>query len=247
MTPPVLAVIPARLSSSRFPGKVLYPYRGRPLLYYVWNAVRKAKLVDQVLIATDSDEIAAVATNFGADIFRSKKKHSSGTDRVAEAASKYKTKIVINIQGDNLGLKPAVLDAVLKPMLGDKSIRCATIASPITGDDDLFNPNVVKVAASADGHAAWFSRYPVPFLQHPADGARSGQYRFLRHVGVYFFRPELLRAYAVWKPSGLEKAESLEQLRILEHGERMKLFVRDVRSVSVDSPHDIEKLNSLKL
>jgi 3-deoxy-manno-octulosonate cytidylyltransferase (CMP-KDO synthetase) len=203
--------------------------------------------VDRVVIATDSDEVARSAAGFGAEVFRSRKKHLSGTDRAAEAASEYKTKIVINIQGDNLGLKPAVLDQVLKAMVSHRSIEIATVASPIRTDEELFNPNVVKVAASSDGHAIWFSRYPLPFLQRPAPGTRSGQYRFLRHVGIYFFRPGAIRAYANWKSSPLEKAESLEQLRILEHGKRIRLFVRDVQSVSVDSPNDLGKLNSLKL
>lgn len=247
MSKEVLAVIPARLSSSRFPRKVLYPYRGRPLLYYVWKAVGKARRIDRVLIATDSREIAEIATGFGADIFISKRNHLSGTDRVAEAAAKFSGSVVVNIQGDNLGLQPAVLDHVLADMAGDKSIRFATVAGKIKRDDDLFNPNVVKVAASADDHALWFSRYPIPFLQHPESGARAGQYRFLRHIGIYFFRPEALRAYAEWKPSPLEKAESLEQLRILEHGGRIRLYLRDVHTVSVDSPDDLGKLDTIKL
>jgi 3-deoxy-manno-octulosonate cytidylyltransferase (CMP-KDO synthetase) len=247
MSNEVLAVIPARLGSSRFPRKVLYPYRGQPLLYYVWKAALKARRVDRVLIATDSPEIAEIATDFGADVFISKRKHLSGTDRVAEAASKFTGSVVINIQGDNLGLQPAVLDHVLKSMAADKSIRFATVAGKITHDDDLFNPNVVKVAASDDSHALWFSRYPIPFLQHPEPGLRAAQYRFLRHVGIYFFRPEALRAYAQWRPSGLEKAESLEQLRILEHGGRIRLYLREVHMVSVDSPDDLGKLDTIKL
>jgi 3-deoxy-manno-octulosonate cytidylyltransferase (CMP-KDO synthetase) len=247
MTEQVLAVIPARLGSSRFPGKVLYPYRGHPLLYYVWRAATSARSVDRVLIATDSDQIAESASAFGAEVFRSKKKHLSGSDRVAEAAKRSSSSIIVNIQADNLGLSGKTLSKVIRAMKLERGIRFATLASPIVNDAELFNPNAVKLVTAADRYALWFSRYPIPFLQHSRPGARSGQHPFLKHVGVYFFRAAALKSFAAWKPTSAERAESLEQLRILEHGGRMKVYVEKFRSISVDRPQDIKQLDRVKL
>lgn len=247
MTAQVLAVIPARLGSSRFPGKVLYPFRDHPLLYYVWKTAQRARSVDEVLIATDSDEIADSACAFGAEVFRSKRKHHSGSDRVAEAAKGRSSGIVINLQADNLGLRTSALDRVVRAMKLDPKIRFATLATPIGSDDELFDPSAVKLITTADRYALWFSRYPIPFLQHPRSGKRSGQHQFLKHVGVYFFRAAALKSFAGWKQTTAERAESLEQLRILEHGGRMKVFVEKIQSISVDRPQDIGQLDRVKL
>jgi 3-deoxy-manno-octulosonate cytidylyltransferase (CMP-KDO synthetase) len=247
MNDTVLAVIPARLNSSRFPGKAIYPYKGRPLLYYVWKQVSRARLVDRVLIATDSEEIAEAAHQFGAEVIRSRRKHPCGSDRAAEAASHTRCSLVINVQGDSLGLRGSALDRVIRAMKTDRRIQFATLATPIRTDDELFNPNAVKVVTGADRYALWFSRYPIPFIQRPTSMARSRQYPFLKHVGVYFYRASALRNFAGWKQSAAEKAESLEQLRILEHGGRMKVFSGEFGSVSVDSRQDLSKLDTLKL
>lgn len=242
MKPKVLAVIPARLGSRRFSGKVLYPYQGKPLLFYVWNEMRKAKRVDQLIIATDSKEIQSVAEEFGATVFLSKKKHLSGSDRVAEAAAKIGGEIIINIQADNLTLPAKVIDKGVELMRKSKGSLFATTATPIRSEEELYDPNTVKVVCSPQGLALWFSRYPIPFIQHPNSNERLAQYHYLKHIGVYFFRRKGLEAFAKWRPSELEKMESLEQMRILEHGGRIGLFESKVRSVSVDTPDDIRKL-----
>jgi 3-deoxy-manno-octulosonate cytidylyltransferase (CMP-KDO synthetase) len=247
MSGTVLAVIPARLNSSRFPRKLLYPYRGRPLLYYVWKNVSRAALIDRTVIATDSDEIAKAASEFGAEVIRSKKKHRCGSDRAAEAATKTSAGIVINVQGDSLGLPGSALDKVIRVMKKDPKLAFATLATPIRSDEELFNPNSVKVAVSAEKYALWFSRYPIPFVQHASEGSRFDQYPFLKHIGVYFYRAAALQSYAKWRPVGSEIAESLEQLRVLEHGGRMRVFIGKVPIVSVDSPSDIEILDTLKI
>jgi 3-deoxy-manno-octulosonate cytidylyltransferase (CMP-KDO synthetase) len=245
MTSGVVAVIPARIGSRRFPRKVLYPYRGRPLLYYVWREVCRSKLVDRTIIATDSPAIASAAKEFGAEVVRTSARHRTGSDRSAEVARKIRAGYYVNVQADNLGLKAAVLDGVLSKMKRDNNIAFATLVRQVRTEPELYDPNLVKVAVSGDGFALWFSRYPIPFLQRFDHEKRAKAFKFYGHVGVYFFRREWLVKFAQWRRSSLEKAESLEQLRILEHGGRIRVFETKRPTVSVDSPKDISKMDAL--
>ncbi len=242
MKPQVLAVIPARLGSRRFSGKVLYPFKGKPLLFYVWNEMRRAKRVDRLVIATDSKEIRLAAEDFGAEVVLSRKSHPSGSDRVAEIAAKLGGEIIINIQADNLTLPAKVIDKGIELMRRSPRMMFATTATAIRSDEELYDPNTVKVVCSQEKMALWFSRYPIPFVQHPDSDDRLSQYHYLKHIGVYFFRRKGLESFAHWKPAPLEKAESLEQLRILEHGGKIGLFESKVTSISIDTPDDIRKL-----
>ncbi|RKX25026.1 MAG: 3-deoxy-manno-octulosonate cytidylyltransferase [Candidatus Zixiibacteriota bacterium] len=237
----VVAVIPARMGSSRFPGKLLHPHQGKPLLYHIWNRVRKTRLIDRLLIATDSPEIAETAVSFGAEVVITSGHHRTGSDRVAEAVRGRRCRIVINVQGDTYGLSTATLDRVIKVMSADSRIRFATLARRIADDEELFDPGVVKIVTAADGKALWFSRFPLPYLQQPAAGVRARQFKYLAHIGVYFFRWQALEKYTSWKRSPLEKAESLEQLRILENGGCMKVFRTNARTISIDKPSDLKK------
>jgi len=241
----VLAVIPARMGSRRFAGKVLYPYRGNPLLSYVWREVGRARNIDQLLIATDSDQVRREAEAFGARVIRTSPRHRTGSDRVAEVVKKIGAEIVVNVQADNFGLKRAVLERTIERMKRDPSIKFATLACRVQTDDDLFDPNLVKVVLSKAGEALWFSRFPVPYLRDADNSSRASQFKFYEHIGVYFFRKAALRAFAGWKRSALEKAESLEQLRILENGGRMRVFKITTRPVSIDRPDDVKKLEAL--
>ncbi len=242
MKPKVLAVIPARLGSRRFSGKVLYPFKGKPLLFYVWDEMRRAKRVDRLVIATDSREIKSAAEDFGAEVILSRKSHPSGSDRVAEIAAKLGGEIIVNIQADNLTLPAKVIDKGIDLMRHSPKLMFATTATAIRSDEELYDPNTVKVVCSRAGMALWFSRYPIPFVQHPDSNDRLSQYHYLKHIGVYVFRRKGLESFAQWKPAPLEKAESLEQLRILEHGGTIGLFESKVTSISVDTPDDIRKL-----
>ena len=239
----VVAVIPARLESTRFAGKVLYPFKGRPLLYHVWRQVTKAKEVGQVWIATDSSEIARAAESFGADVLLTSRRPRTGSDRIAEAVADRSADIVINVQADCLGLRPTLLDRVVRQMRRDRSIRYATPARPIGSDRELFDPGVVKVVVDRNSQALWFSRFPLPFLQRPAPGPRSAQFSYLAHIGVYFFRRAGLEEFADWKQTRLEKAESLEQLRILENGGSISVFRTTARTISIDKPEDLKKIS----
>ena len=239
----VAAVIPARLESTRFAGKVLYPFKGRPLLYHVWRQVTKAEEVGQVWIATDSGEIARAAESFGAEVIFTSRRPRTGTDRIAEAVADRSADIVINVQADCLGLKPTLVDRVVQEMTRDRSVQYATLARPIGNDRELFDPGVVKVVVDRNNQALWFSRFPLPYLQRPSSGPRSAQFSYLAHIGVYFFRRAALEAYAGWKQTRLEKAESLEQLRILENGGSIRVFRTTARTISIDKPEDLKKIS----
>ncbi|HWR84061.1 MAG TPA: 3-deoxy-manno-octulosonate cytidylyltransferase [Candidatus Deferrimicrobium sp.] len=243
--PRVLAVIPARLNSRRFPHKIVYPYRGRPLVLYVYNEICKARRIDRVVIATDSREVADVVTAYGADVVRTSPRHSTGSDRVAEAARKLGGDIIINVQADCFGLPASSLDRIVASLLKERKIGYATVARPIDSESELQNPNLVKVVAARDGRALWFSRSPIPFQRDASGASTCGNFSYLAHIGVYFFRRAALARFAAWRMSPLEKAESLEQLRILEHGGVIRLFKTLARSVSVDSPEDVKKLDAL--
>jgi 3-deoxy-manno-octulosonate cytidylyltransferase (CMP-KDO synthetase) len=241
MSKRVVAVIPARLGSSRFPGKVLYRYKGMPLLHYFWKQL-VCPAFDRLVIATDSPEVAETASDFGAEVVLTSKRHRTGSDRVAEAVQELVGDIIVNIQADNFGLRGSVVAGAVRKMLADPKIGFATLARPIKSDEALFNPNVVKVVTANDGRALWFSRYPLPYLQRTGRGKRFPQFKFLEHLGVYIFRRRALETFAGWKRGAFEKAESLEQLRVLENGERMQVYLTSARTVSIDSPNDVKKI-----
>lgn len=241
----VTAVIPARLGSKRFSGKVLHSYRGKPLLFYVWSAVSRSRGIDRLVIATDSPRIAEEATKFGAEVVRTTKKHKTGSDRVAEVAEKIGGDIIINIQADCFGLKAALLDKIITKMRADKKIECATLARRIHKSDELADPNQVKVVVSSQGEAFWFSRWPIPYYQSLPQKKWAGSFAYLGHIGIYFFRRETLRAFAKYSQSRLEKIESLEQLRLLENGHSIRVFQTESRTISIDRISDLKKLNLL--
>ncbi|MBD3403823.1 3-deoxy-manno-octulosonate cytidylyltransferase [candidate division GN15 bacterium] len=241
----VIAVIPARMQSTRFPGKVAYRHRGKPLLFYVWNQVRQARTVDRVVVASDSPEVADLAASFGAEYVQTSAKHKTGSDRVAEVAEKLPGSIYINVQADNIGLRGRVFDPVVRWLKEHPREQYATLARKITDERDLDRTDCTKVVGSDDKYALWFSRLPIPYLRDGASGNRVKRHRFLEHIGVYFFRPAGLAAFASWKQAPAEKAESLEQLRILSNGGRIRLFTTTARSVSIDSPHDVNAMDAL--
>lgn len=242
MSRKVLAVIPARLGSSRFPGKVLYEFEGKPLLWYIWREVSRAKRIDRVIIATDSREVFDCGEQFGAECSLSGKKHRTGSDRVAEVARKQKPDIVVNVQADNFGLKGTVLDRVVKLFLKERKCESATLARRIDDDRDLFNPDLVKLVMDQNKRALWFSRYPIPYVRGVGEKNRWQQFAFWEHIGVYLYSRKLLDRFSRMKPVLSEKAESLEQLRLLENGVSMRVYPTRSRTVSIDSPQDVKKM-----
>lgn len=244
--PHVTAIIPARLQSKRFPRKLLFPLppSGRPLIYYVWKAARRAKSIDRLFVATDSPEIGKAVNAFGGAVIMTSKKPRNGSERAAEATAGFKTDIVINIQGDNLGLTPAVLDRVIGQMSRDRKIKCASLARKINGKNwtkKLFNPDVVKVVVGSSRDALWFSRYPIPYLSHRGNRRAIDVFPYLEHIGIYFYRKATLMEYGSWRQSQCEVAESLEQLRLLENNVPIRMFYTRAEIISIDSKETLKK------
>jgi 3-deoxy-manno-octulosonate cytidylyltransferase (CMP-KDO synthetase) len=240
----VLAVIPARYQSKRFPGKPLAIVNGKPILQHIYIEASKARLIDRVVVATDSKIIKSGVESFGGEALMTSKRHRTGSDRAAEVASKLGGNIVLNIQADHVGVSRQNYDAVLDKILSDKKIKYASIVKKIDNEADLFDPNRVKVILDSHDNALWFSRYPLPFLQN-INGNWLGTFNFHYHIGVYIFRKAALERFSNWPRSPLEKAESLEQLRILENHEKIRLFKIKSRVLSIDTHDDLKKVESL--
>jgi len=229
-----VGIIPARWSSSRFPGKPLHLIAGKPLLRHVWERCRRARKLDSVIIATDDMRIANAAFEWGAEVALTSRRHQSGTDRIAEVAKKTKQfAFVINIQGDEPLVDPALIDSLVETLRSDRKIDIVTAAHPFENAAEAFSPHQVKVIVDLRGNALYFSRFAIPF---PRD--RSAPVRYLRHQGIYGFRRQTLLQFVKWKPTPLERAESLEQLRALENGVKVHVLVTKHGSPGVDTPQD---------
>ena len=233
----VVAIIPARWASTRFPGKPLAMLRGKPLVQHVWERACRAKSVDRVIVATDDMRIAQAAFDFGAEIALTSPKHPTGTDRLAEVAAKLPSAgIILNVQGDEPDIAPATIDRLARALAGDRELGMVTAANPVTDPSDIRNPNVVKVVTGRDGRALYFSRSVIP---HDRDGR--GGVKYLRHQGIYGYRRKVLLDFVKWKPTPLEKAEKLEQLRALENGVAIGVIIVKNASVGVDAPEDLAR------
>jgi 3-deoxy-manno-octulosonate cytidylyltransferase (CMP-KDO synthetase) len=231
-------VIPARWSSTRFPGKPLHIVAGKPLLRHVWERAKRAN-VDAVIIATDDCRIVDAARNWGADVALTSAKHASGTDRVAEIARKNKQfQFVVNVQGDEPLIEPRLIEALIKQLRGDRSIGIVTAAHPFTNSADIESPHQVKVVLDRNSDALYFSRAAIPFR-------RASEPRYLRHQGIYGYRRDVLLQFVRSKPTPLERAESLEQLRALENAVRIHVLVTKRGTPGVDTPEDAAALEQI--
>jgi 3-deoxy-manno-octulosonate cytidylyltransferase (CMP-KDO synthetase) len=244
-----VGIIPARWRSTRFPGKPLHQIAGKPLLRRVWEQCQRAKKLDSVIIATDDMRIAEAAFSWGAEVALTSSKHRSGTERVAEVAKKAGAfRYIVNIQGDEPLISPQLIDAVVEKLRGDRSVHIVTAAHPFTNPQEALSPHQVKVVVDLRGNALYFSRAPIPFFRGggfaAAKSAGREQMRrlFLRHQGIYGFRRATLLRIVRWRPSPLELAESLEQLRALENGVTVHVLITAKGSPGVDTPGDAEAL-----
>jgi 3-deoxy-manno-octulosonate cytidylyltransferase (CMP-KDO synthetase) len=244
-----VGIIPARWGSTRFPGKPLHPIAGKPLLKHVWERCLRTKCLDLVVIATDDMRIASAAFDWGADVALTSPKHRSGTNRVAEVARKTKQfAYVINVQGDEPLIDPRLIDKVVEKLQSDRRVEIVTAAHPFKYPADAFSPHQVKVVLDLGGNALYFSRAAIPFSRSGGfptaerPGRLGKRPSLLRHQGIYGFRRETLLQFVRWKPSPLERAESLEQLRVLENGVKVHVLVTATGSPGIDTPEDATAL-----
>ena len=233
-----LGVIPVRWHSTRFPGKALHLIANKPLLQRVWECCCRSTKLDALIIATDDMRIARAAFDWGAEVALTSPKHQSGTDRVAEVARKArKFDFVINIQGDEPLIEPAVIDRLVDNLRSDRKIDIVTAANPFEEAAEASSPHQVKVIVDLHGNALYFSRYAIPFPRN-----RSADIKYLRHQGIYGFRRKALLDFVKWKSTPLERAESLEQLRALENGVKVHVLLTKHGSPGVDTPADAKAL-----
>ena len=236
----VIGMIPARYASSRFEGKALALLGGRPLVQHVYERSSQAERLDDVFIATDDARIADAVRSFGGNAVMTSATHTSGTDRIAEAASRMDVDVVVNIQGDEPFISPRAIDQAVEPFERQSDLEMTTLMQPISEESTRNDPNVVKVVVDCDGYALYFSRSLIP---HPR---RRQAVRAYQHIGLYAYRKEFLLRFASLPPGRLEQAEALEQLRALEHQHRiLVLEAEEYSGIGVDTPEDLEKANRL--
>ncbi len=238
----IIGVIPSRWGSTRFPGKSLYPICGKPLVQWVVESVKRARLLDEVIVATDDERIASAVQGF-AKVVMTRPDHPSGTDRVAEAANPQDEDIVINIQGDEPLINPDLIDALAGRMKADPGWAMATAACPIRNTRDLEARTVVKVVLDKDGGALYFSRLPIPCRRDGEPDLSSGLY--LRHLGIYAYRGAFLKRLVKEKPCALETTECLEQLRALYLGGRIAVIQTEELGIGVDTPEDVAVVEAI--
>ena len=257
--PKVTAIIPARYNSTRLPAKLLLDLAGKPIIQHVYERTSQAKLIDQVIIATDDSRIEAVVKNFGGNVLMTSNKHQTGTDRIAEVAQGLTSEIIVNVQGDEPLIDPTTIDQAITPLLVDKNLMMSTTCESIENWADVFNPNVVKVVMNSLGEALYFSRAPIPFPRFAALGEQcfdpqkmlleiqnnSQVDNYFKHTGLYVYRREFLLNFTHWPRGTVEKAESLEQLRALQMGYRIQVIKVTHRSIGIDTLADLEKAREI--
>lgn len=237
----VVGIIPARMASSRFPGKVLANRTGKPLIQHVYEAAQRCRTLEQLVIATDDQRVVDACRAFGAACVMTSPDHPNGSSRLAEAADKLSLPddaIVVNVQGDEPEMDTTIIDAAVAALKAS-STPMSTAAIRMTAAEDPGNPNIVKVVVRADGTAMYFSRSRVPFIR---DAKGSAAELPLRHVGLYVYRRPFLRLYPTLAPTPLEQLESLEQLRVLEHGHSIAVAVcTGSPSPGIDTPEQYDE------
>ncbi|MBQ8418170.1 MAG: 3-deoxy-manno-octulosonate cytidylyltransferase [Phascolarctobacterium sp.] len=236
----VLCVIPARYASTRLPGKPLSMIAGKPMIQHVYERACQAQLPDEVVVATDNELVEQAVIGFGGKAVMTSPDHPSGTDRLAEVALKYPdVDIIVNVQGDEPMIPPEIIDRLAEAFEGDADLNMATM-KVVMDEEDYDNPAAVKVVTDQHGYALYFSRSLMPYPRNKPEG-----YKVFKHVGIYAYRRNFLLKYAALTPTPLERAESLEQLRALENGYKIKVLESDFQGIGVDTPEDLAAVNVL--
>ena len=236
----VLCVIPARYASTRLPGKPLSMIAGKPMIQHVYERACQAQLPDEVVVATDNELVEQAVLAFGGKAVMTSPDHPSGTDRLAEVALMYPdVDVIVNVQGDEPMIPPEVVDRLAVVFKDDADLKMATM-KVVMDEEDYNNPAAVKVVTDQRGYALYFSRSLMPYPRNKPEG-----YKVFKHVGIYAYRRDFLLKYAALEPTPLEKAESLEQLRALENGYKIKVLESDFQGIGVDTPEDLAAVNAL--
>jgi len=234
----VVGVIPARFNSARFTGKVLADLGGKPVVRHVWENAKKSKLLEDLIIATDSDQVIDAAKAFGAKAVYTSPDQPSGTDRLLEVINPMEVEVVVNIQGDEPMVRPEMIDELAGAVLEGEGVYMATLAKRIEDAEEIGNPNVVKVTSDKNGFALYFSRSIIPYRR--SDSLP----RYFKHLGLYAYTKDFLFEFANFPKSHLETAEGLEQLRVLENGYKIKVVETKFDTIGIDTPEDLQKAKS---
>jgi len=243
----VAAIIPARFASTRFPGKPLVDLGGKPMIQRTYERVKAVKGFDRIVIATDDQRIFDAAMGFGAEVMMTSTEHLTGTDRCAEVLRRLGEEVdyVVNIQGDEPFIEPAQLEEVAAGFSSGAPIL--TLIKKITDSETLFNVNTPKVVCDEEGNALYFSRQTIPYLRGVEPSEWLNKHTFFKHIGLYAYRADILPGLSALKPTSLELAESLEQLRWVQNGIRIKAIETQFETIGIDSPEDLEKIQKMGL
>jgi len=235
----VLGVIPARYASTRLPGKPLIDLAGKPMIQHVYERAAQARLLDQLLVATDDRRIYEAVKAFGGQVQMTSPDHPTGTDRIAEVAREVECQAVVNIQGDEPLIAPKVIDLATEALLSDDSVSVSTLRTKIRDEAEAADTNVTKVVVDQEGFALYFSACAIPCHR-----AQTG-HGWYKHIGMYVYRRDFVLLFPTLPRTPLEQTEKLEQLRALEHGYRIKVVETDYDSISIDVPEDVPRVISL--
>jgi len=240
-----IGVIPARWGSTRFEGKVLADLMGKPVIQHVWENAKKAKTLDDLVVACDDERIMKVVQEFGGKAVYTSVDQPSGTDRLAEVLNPMDVKIAVNIQGDEPLVKPIMIDNLVMALEDEKNAQMATMVKKIEDDSELTNSNVVKVVFDKNGYAIYFSRYAIPYNRTSTPDKDEKRPVYYKHIGMYAFTKDFLFTFRNLPKSALENAEKLEQLRVLEYGYKIKVVETKFDTVGVDTHEDLLRVKEI--
>jgi len=238
----VVAIIPARYGSTRFKGKPLVTLLGKPLIQWVYEATKRCSIIDDVIVATDSEDIKSTVESFGGRACLTSCSHKTGTDRIAEVARDLRCNLVVNVQGDEPLIEPAAIEEAVSVFSQKKQFPVSTLKTDIMTQEEFLDPNIVKVVTNKDNFALYFSRSALPFWR---ERDNKGSVFGYKHIGLYVYERDFLLKISQLPPTPLELAERLEQLRILEYGYLIKVVYTKYQSFGVDTPEDLTKAESM--
>ena len=237
----VVGIIPARYGSTRLAAKALADILGKPMIQHIYERTKEASVLDEVIVATDDERIKKAVSDFGGKAVLTSKEHTSGTERLTEVVFDLDVKVIVNIQGDEPLIHPSMINDVAYALLENKEMVMSTLKHRISDEKEFDNPNVVKVITDKNNFAVYFSRSPIPNFLRKKEGLDITLYK---HIGIYAYTKDFLLTFKGLKPSRLEEAESLEQLRAIEHGYKIKVLETRHETISVDTQEDLDKVIS---